>query len=235
MPSAGSPTGSAEMQHRWAVAPVSWTRPAQSPPGGPGSPGYSPSTLSTSRKLSPTARTLSSTSDALSSAAKPGCASSFRFVIAPRPGSRSRTGPRRASGRGARRGTRAAVPARRGGSVLRRSATSGSAVRVLQEAPRARSAAVASEACTSESGNIGASCRAQRARPSRPAWRGAPPSGRAEETRRSREEGAAAMAVRMVSAACSIVRGARPGTAAVERTRRSAAPPAAREEAPAAS
>ena len=36
--------------------------PEQSLPGGPGSPGYSPSTLSTSRKFSPTARTLSSTS-----------------------------------------------------------------------------------------------------------------------------------------------------------------------------
>eukprot|EP00964_Phaeocystis_antarctica_P116837 scaffold80720_cov71-Phaeocystis_antarctica.AAC.8 len=38
-------------------APTCETRPAQSPPGAPGSPGYSPSTLSTSRKLSPTAHT----------------------------------------------------------------------------------------------------------------------------------------------------------------------------------
>ena len=41
---------------------ASFTTPAASPPGGPGSPGYSPSTLSTSRKLRPTARTRKSTS-----------------------------------------------------------------------------------------------------------------------------------------------------------------------------
>ena len=37
------------------------TTPAQSAPGGPGSPGYIPSTLSTSRKLMPTACTSSTT------------------------------------------------------------------------------------------------------------------------------------------------------------------------------
>ena len=37
--------------------PVDTVSPAQSPPGGPGVPGYSPRTLSTSRKLRPTART----------------------------------------------------------------------------------------------------------------------------------------------------------------------------------
>eukprot|EP00966_Prymnesium_polylepis_P120980 2795773-Prymnesium_polylepis.1 len=37
--------------------PTTATTPQQSRPGGPGSPGYSPSTLRTSRKLSPTART----------------------------------------------------------------------------------------------------------------------------------------------------------------------------------
>ena len=42
--------------------PKSLCTPAESPPGGPGSPGYSPITLSTSRKLSPTARTCSTTS-----------------------------------------------------------------------------------------------------------------------------------------------------------------------------
>ena len=36
---------------------ASATTPAASPPGGPGSPGYSPSTFNMSRKLSPTART----------------------------------------------------------------------------------------------------------------------------------------------------------------------------------
>ncbi|GIM02635.1 hypothetical protein Vretimale_7413, partial [Volvox reticuliferus] len=40
-------------------SPAATTTPAQSPPGAPGSPGYMPSTLSTSRKLTPTALTLS--------------------------------------------------------------------------------------------------------------------------------------------------------------------------------
>ena len=40
------------------LAPTAATVPEQSEPGGPGSPGYSPSTLSTSRKFSPTAYTL---------------------------------------------------------------------------------------------------------------------------------------------------------------------------------
>eukprot|EP00964_Phaeocystis_antarctica_P088953 scaffold56656_cov67-Phaeocystis_antarctica.AAC.2 len=43
---------------KWvAPRPACRTTPAQSAPGGPGSPGYSPSTLTTSRKLRPTART----------------------------------------------------------------------------------------------------------------------------------------------------------------------------------
>eukprot|EP00966_Prymnesium_polylepis_P165553 3827033-Prymnesium_polylepis.1 len=39
-------------------SPTADTTPEQSPPGGPGSPGYSPSTFNTSRKLSPTVYTL---------------------------------------------------------------------------------------------------------------------------------------------------------------------------------
>ena len=47
---------------RWRTAlPTAATTPATSPPGSPGSPGYMPSTFSTSRKFSPTARTDSST------------------------------------------------------------------------------------------------------------------------------------------------------------------------------
>eukprot|EP00966_Prymnesium_polylepis_P214659 4970734-Prymnesium_polylepis.4 len=48
-----------------AGRPSDWPElmvPDESPPGGPGSPGYSPSTLRTSRKLRPTARTASRTS-----------------------------------------------------------------------------------------------------------------------------------------------------------------------------
>ena len=46
--------------------PARCTVPAQSTPGAPASPGYAPSTLSTSRKLSPTARTLTSASPSAS-------------------------------------------------------------------------------------------------------------------------------------------------------------------------
>ena len=46
----------------WLLLPAAVTMPAQSPPGSPGSPGYMPSTLSTSRKLRPTAVTRTPTS-----------------------------------------------------------------------------------------------------------------------------------------------------------------------------
>ena len=60
--------------------------PAASPPGGPGSPGYSPSTLSTSRKLRPAARTATSAPDGGSADEKAGCASSRRLPMEPREG-----------------------------------------------------------------------------------------------------------------------------------------------------
>eukprot|EP00966_Prymnesium_polylepis_P076388 1770531-Prymnesium_polylepis.2 len=63
--------------------PAALRMPAASLPGGPGSPGYSPSTLSTSRKLRPTARTRSSTCVSLVAKAGGRC-STKRFVIAPR-------------------------------------------------------------------------------------------------------------------------------------------------------
>eukprot|EP00983_Pelagomonas_calceolata_P067175 1149387-Pelagomonas_calceolata.AAC.9 len=56
LPTASPNTG---VPGAWPAPPT--TTPEQSPPGSPGSPGYMPSTLSTSLKLSPTARTATDT------------------------------------------------------------------------------------------------------------------------------------------------------------------------------
>ena len=84
---------------------ASRTMPAASPPGGPGSPGYSPSTLSTSRKLRPTARTRKSTS-ASRREAMAGCGSRKRLLMAPRAWKCSRTRPSEDGGAVVRRGRR---------------------------------------------------------------------------------------------------------------------------------
>eukprot|EP00964_Phaeocystis_antarctica_P109117 scaffold73607_cov68-Phaeocystis_antarctica.AAC.1 len=214
---------------RWAEPrPACRTTPAQSPPGGPGSPGYSPSTLITSRKLRPTARTCvtcggsertsSSISESPSGAPKSGWASSFRLAIAPRDGSRSCKRPWRTNGSGARRGTRA-----RTGATYR--ATSGSATPA--HALSARSAARGSAACKTERCSNGASCRTQRAKPSKPAcgaWRGASALRMAERST-SRAAGAVAMRVITHSTACSIGSGSRLRCDAARRTSTPSVPP----------
>eukprot|EP00965_Chrysotila_dentata_P149891 4950035-Pleurochrysis_carterae.AAC.1 len=77
MPKTLSPT------HSRDAAPSS-TSPPKSAPGGPGSPGYSPSTLSTSRKLSPMARTRTTTLPS-GGGGSAGCGSRRRLSSAPRP------------------------------------------------------------------------------------------------------------------------------------------------------
>eukprot|EP00964_Phaeocystis_antarctica_P116838 scaffold80720_cov71-Phaeocystis_antarctica.AAC.9 len=142
--------------------------------------------------------------------------------MAPRAGSRSCKRPRRANGSGARRGT-----CTRGGAVC--STTSGSVS--LTQALRSRNAALGSAACRTERRSSGASCRAQRARPSRPAcgvWHdaccGAPESCRAERST-SCAPGAAAMRMMTHSAACSIGSGSRPQRDAAKRTSTLSVPP----------
>mmetsp|Transcript_15190 Transcript_15190/g.49318 ORF Transcript_15190/g.49318 Transcript_15190/m.49318 type:complete len:348 (+) Transcript_15190:525-1568(+) len=66
-------------------APRPRTTPEQSVPGSTLGPGYSSSTISTSRKFRPTAHTCSSTSDAASGASNGRCASTRKSAIAPRP------------------------------------------------------------------------------------------------------------------------------------------------------
>eukprot|EP00967_Tisochrysis_lutea_P138639 scaffold250610_cov30-Tisochrysis_lutea.AAC.8 len=78
-PRAASPTV------KWrSDGPVAATWAAQSLPGGPGSPGYAPRTLSTSRKLSPTARTCSLTSPLAGADGSSSCATKRRLLMAPR-------------------------------------------------------------------------------------------------------------------------------------------------------
>eukprot|EP00964_Phaeocystis_antarctica_P009599 scaffold5224_cov78-Phaeocystis_antarctica.AAC.2 len=212
-----NPSTAAPVRRLVEPIPACRTTPAQSPPGGPGSPGYSPSTLITSRKLSPTARTSSevrassSISESPSGAPNSGWASSFRLAIAPRDGSRSCKRPWRANGSGARRGTRA-----RTGATYR--AASGSAAPA--HALSACSAACGSAAYRMERRSSGASCRTQRVRPSRPAydtWRGAS-TLRMAESSTSRAAGAVAMCVITHNAACSIGSGSRPQRDAARRT-----------------
>eukprot|EP00966_Prymnesium_polylepis_P106296 2462333-Prymnesium_polylepis.4 len=69
---------------RRAISPTTSIHPAVSSPGGPGSPGYSPSTLSTSRKLRPTARTRTRISACTGVDVASCCGSMKRLLRAPR-------------------------------------------------------------------------------------------------------------------------------------------------------
>ena len=80
IPNAMTPYGNATAQLELRAV----ITPAQSPPRGPGSPGYSPSRLSTSRKLSPAACTRSSTSKGANNGPKGGCGPICRLLTAPR-------------------------------------------------------------------------------------------------------------------------------------------------------
>eukprot|EP00964_Phaeocystis_antarctica_P095596 scaffold62036_cov73-Phaeocystis_antarctica.AAC.1 len=145
---------------RPAPPPVTAITPAQSLPGGPGSPGYWSSTLSTSRKLSPTACTRSSTSPAGSGPSNAGCCSSRRLLIAPRACRWSRAPPRSKRVED-RRGTRQLRP---GASPASSGSACGSiwAIAPTESQSEPRSA-------TQPSGREGASALATRARPCTPA------------------------------------------------------------------
>mmetsp|Transcript_26139 Transcript_26139/g.72020 ORF Transcript_26139/g.72020 Transcript_26139/m.72020 type:complete len:205 (-) Transcript_26139:81-695(-) len=86
------------------------TSAAQSLPGIPGSPGYRPSTLSTSRKLSPTARTRKSTAPSTDANASSSCGTTLKFEMAPRASKCSCTGPQSDFDASKRRGTRTSSP-----------------------------------------------------------------------------------------------------------------------------
>eukprot|EP00964_Phaeocystis_antarctica_P004157 scaffold2238_cov62-Phaeocystis_antarctica.AAC.2 len=162
--------------------------------------------------------TSSSISESPSGVLSSGWASSFRLAIAPRDRSRNCKRPWRANGSGARRGTRACI-----GATHR--AISGSAAPA--HALSARSAARGSTACRTERRSSGASCRTQRAKPSRPAcgaWCGESALRTAERST-SRAAGAVAMRVITHSAACSIGSGSRPRCDAARRTSTPSVPP----------
>eukprot|EP00964_Phaeocystis_antarctica_P151496 scaffold119109_cov68-Phaeocystis_antarctica.AAC.6 len=137
--------------------PTSVTTPAQSSPGGPGSPGYSPSTLSTSRKLSPTACTRSSACLGGSGASKACCGCTDSWFSEPRPRNCSRIGPERGGGAVASRGTRT-VPRRTSSSGSSPAASAIARHRLGPHSPSAQ-----------HSGSDSASRRAQRVSPQRPA------------------------------------------------------------------
>eukprot|EP00966_Prymnesium_polylepis_P153009 3534734-Prymnesium_polylepis.1 len=134
--------------------PLLCTTPDESFPGGPGSPGYSPITLSTSRKLRPTARTRTTTSAA---SATSSWASRYRLVIAPRAWKFSRTRPSGIAGAFASRGINS--------RPVRRTA-SGSAGRKPLSNANSIALAEASTHCRASC----ASALADLASPQSPAW-----------------------------------------------------------------
>mmetsp|Transcript_2612 Transcript_2612/g.8483 ORF Transcript_2612/g.8483 Transcript_2612/m.8483 type:complete len:234 (+) Transcript_2612:53-754(+) len=152
-----------------APSPNAATTPAQSEPGGPGSPGYTPSTLSTSRKLRPTARTCSSTCGCSMAGISP-CGTMRKLLIAPRASKCSRIGPVVESGASARRGTR-----RTRSPTATSSSSASPPTKLAREASSSASPTdlrLAAATSRHERRADGCSDRTVRDRPIRPPWAG---------------------------------------------------------------
>eukprot|EP00962_Isochrysis_galbana_P061124 scaffold36275_cov154-Isochrysis_galbana.AAC.32 len=142
---------------------------AQSLPGGPGSPGYEPSTFRTSRKLRPTARTCNSTCGRLMAGSSP-WATMRRLLIAPRASKCRRIGPVVDKGASVRRGTRR-TPAPTATSISTASPTS--PLRAASEKVSPADMRVADTTSRHARADVGCSDRTVRARPRMPEWPGA--------------------------------------------------------------
>eukprot|EP00962_Isochrysis_galbana_P049172 scaffold20734_cov118-Isochrysis_galbana.AAC.2 len=142
--------------------PIAITWPEQSEPGAPGSPGYVPSTFRTSRKLRPTQEIRNSTTPSKRTFARPDCLTTRRPCREPRASKCRRTGPDKESSASVKRGITCLVPMNE---------TSGSFDLHTPEASNNSDSYLSGLPRTLTKGNeVGASLRAERASPSRPAF-----------------------------------------------------------------
>eukprot|EP00964_Phaeocystis_antarctica_P107068 scaffold71841_cov76-Phaeocystis_antarctica.AAC.2 len=158
--------------------------PATSEPAAlmPGLPGYSPSTMSTSRKLRPAAWTRTSTSPSASAALNAGCWATCRLETAPESGSSSRIGRQMGVGFMTSRLTSQVSPrTNTSGSVVAVSCNPRTAPHSYRNSPaqmafaRPEATEAPGPAPIQKSGSAGISARTARARPQSPACQQASP------------------------------------------------------------